>query len=119
MPTRDWLSVREAWSRALYGPDGFYLSERPADHFRTSSHASAVFAEAVARLAGIRGVGSVVELGAGAGELLTALDGLAPDLNLLGVDLRMRPEALPPGSGGSALHLAGPSTSRPATAIAC
>jgi SAM-dependent MidA family methyltransferase len=36
--------------RALYGPAGFYVRQRPADHFRTSVHASRRFARAVATL---------------------------------------------------------------------
>ncbi|MFJ2631934.1 SAM-dependent methyltransferase [Streptomyces sp. NPDC087422] len=36
--------------RALYGPEGFFVRERPAAHFRTSVHASALFAGAVAEL---------------------------------------------------------------------
>lgn len=35
---------------ALYGPDGFYRTQSPRRHFRTSVHASSLFAEAVARL---------------------------------------------------------------------
>lgn len=43
-----WRAATEA---ALYGPDGFYRrSQGPAGHFRTSVHASPLFAEAVARL---------------------------------------------------------------------
>jgi SAM-dependent MidA family methyltransferase len=36
--------------RALYGPGGFFVRERPAAHFRTSVHASPLFAAAVAEL---------------------------------------------------------------------
>ncbi|MEW2520046.1 SAM-dependent methyltransferase [Actinacidiphila alni] len=35
---------------ALYGPGGFFVRERPAAHFRTSAHASPLFAAAVAEL---------------------------------------------------------------------
>ncbi|MWA12677.1 SAM-dependent methyltransferase [Streptomyces sp. BA2] len=62
---------------ALYGPDGFYLRpEGPAGHFRTSVHASPLFAGAVARL--LCRVDEAldhpdelafVDLGAGRGEL--------------------------------------------------
>lgn len=41
---------RDAMDRALYGPAGFFVRERPAAHFRTSVHASALFAGAVAEL---------------------------------------------------------------------
>ncbi|MET9364671.1 SAM-dependent methyltransferase [Streptomyces sp. NPDC006632] len=71
---------REATERALYGDGGFYLRpEGPAGHFRTSVHASPLFAGAVARLlaqvaAGL-GPGPVdlVDVGAGRGELLTGV----------------------------------------------
>ena len=42
---------REAWQEALYGPDGFFVTSRPADHFRTAVTASGLFAEAVSHLA--------------------------------------------------------------------
>ncbi|MCX5060463.1 MULTISPECIES: SAM-dependent methyltransferase [unclassified Streptomyces] len=46
-----WQGWRAAAEAALYGPDGFYRRpEGPAGHFRTSVHASPLFAEAVARL---------------------------------------------------------------------
>ena len=42
---------REAWTAAAYGPGGFYArGEAPADHFRTSVHASPLFAEAIGTL---------------------------------------------------------------------
>ncbi|MFD7336938.1 SAM-dependent methyltransferase [Streptomyces violascens] len=71
---------RVATERALYGEGGFYLRpEGPAGHFRTSVHASPLFAGAVARLltevaAGL-GPGPVdlVDVGAGRGELLTGV----------------------------------------------
>jgi SAM-dependent MidA family methyltransferase len=88
---------REATERALYGPDGFYrrTSSGPADHFRTSVHASPLFAQAIARLAAQSGLRTVVDIGAGRGELLTALAGLDPDLALVGVELVDRPVGLP------------------------
>jgi SAM-dependent MidA family methyltransferase len=47
----EWWDWRDAWEAALYGPDGFYRRpEGPAGHFRTSVHASPLFAAAVARL---------------------------------------------------------------------
>ncbi|WP_330283047.1 SAM-dependent methyltransferase [Streptomyces sp. NBC_00588] len=46
-----WQGWRTAAGAALYGPGGFYRRpEGPAGHFRTSVHASPLFAEAVARL---------------------------------------------------------------------
>ncbi len=68
------------WSQALYGPGGFFLRERPGDHFRTSVTASPRYAAAVRVLAGRvdDALGrpdpfDVVDLGAGRGELLAAL----------------------------------------------
>lgn len=50
-PADDWTGWRAATEAALYGPDGFYRGpEGPAGHFRTSVHASPLFAVAVARL---------------------------------------------------------------------
>jgi hypothetical protein len=37
-------------SAGLYGPDGFFVRDSPADHFRTSVHASPLFAGALLRL---------------------------------------------------------------------
>ena len=91
-----WTTVRSAWRQALYGEGGFYRSERPVDHFRTSVHASALFAGALVALARRHGLGAVTDVGAGDGELLTQLHSLAPDLSLTGVELRPRPESLPP-----------------------
>ncbi len=86
----------EAWHDALYGPDGFYRSHAPADHFRTASHAGAeVLGTALARLARVAGCVAVVEVGAGRGELLGALHHADPGLALVGVDLVPRPTGLP------------------------
>jgi SAM-dependent MidA family methyltransferase len=100
---------------ALYGPDGFFTrpAEGPADHFRTSVHASPLFAGALLRL--IRAVDAaldhprvldVVDVGAGRGELLAALgalieadpaDGLARRVRFVGVEVAARPAGLPAG----------------------
>ncbi|MEU7514727.1 SAM-dependent methyltransferase [Streptomyces sp. NPDC042898] len=78
--TCQWQGWREATERALYGPGGFYRRpEGPAGHFRTSVHASPLFAGAVARLLGevAEELGTsevaLVDVGAGRGELLTAV----------------------------------------------
>ena len=87
---------REAWSAALYGPDGFFRRESAGDHFRTSVHASALFAEAVLELLRRTGLTAVTDVGAGGGELLNALHRLAPGrLDLFGIDLAARPPGLP------------------------
>lgn len=84
-----------AWGEALYGPQGFYRTSAPAQHFRTSVHASALLAQALARLAGAVGLGRVVDVGCGRGELLRSLADVDPALELVGVDVVERPRALP------------------------
>ncbi|MCX4664638.1 SAM-dependent methyltransferase [Streptomyces uncialis] len=72
---------REAAERALYGPSGFYRRpEGPAGHFRTSVHASPLFAGAVARLLcrvdtvlGHPAELTFVDMAAGRGELVTGV----------------------------------------------
>ncbi|MFF2849837.1 SAM-dependent methyltransferase [Streptomyces sp. NPDC058001] len=72
---------REAADEALYGPSGFYRNpEGPAAHFRTSVHASPLFARAVARLLcrvdaalGHPAEVAFVDMGAGHGELVTGV----------------------------------------------
>jgi SAM-dependent MidA family methyltransferase len=84
-----------AWDAALYAEGGFFRTSRPADHFRTSAHV-ATFAVAVAELARQAAATTVVDLGAGGGELLTALHGLLPsDVELIGVEVAARPASLP------------------------
>ncbi|MFB7466864.1 SAM-dependent methyltransferase [Streptomyces sp. NPDC056224] len=79
IPVR-WRAAMEA---ALYGPGGFYVrpgGPGPAGHFRTSVHASGLYAGAVARL--LRWVDAelghpegldLVDVGAGRGELLAGV----------------------------------------------
>ncbi|WP_231929816.1 SAM-dependent methyltransferase [Micromonospora inositola] len=67
--------------QALYGPDGFFVAGAgPAAHFRTSVHASPIFAAALFRLIsqvdaalGHPARLDVMDVGAGRGELLRAL----------------------------------------------
>ena len=87
---------REAWREALYGERGFFLRDRPADHFSTSVNANPLFAEAVLTLIRREGLTGVLDMGAGGGELLTALHHLDPTLLLHGVDLAGRPPHLDP-----------------------
>ncbi|MBU8857483.1 MULTISPECIES: SAM-dependent methyltransferase [unclassified Micromonospora] len=95
--------------RALYGPDGFFVSGAgPAAHFRTSVHASPVFAaclvrqlEAVDAALGHPARLDVVDVGAGRGELLRALlaqaaPELAARIHPVAVELSPRPADLPP-----------------------
>lgn len=74
------MRIRQAWDVALYGPDGFYRHERPAAHFRTSVHASPLFAEAIARLARAMEVSQVTDIAAGEGELGRVLRPLGLDV---------------------------------------
>lgn len=86
---------RTAWDRALYGPDGFYRRNAPADHFRTAVHGSDLMARALVKLVRDHELDTVVDVGAGRAELLTALHRLAPDLELLAVEVAPRPSGLP------------------------
>jgi SAM-dependent MidA family methyltransferase len=92
-PTSD-PTWKQAWDAALYGAEGFFRRESPAAHFRTSVHASQLFAAAVLRLAREAGLDTVVDIGAGGGELLGALHALEPGLELLGVEVAARPAGL-------------------------
>lgn len=86
---------RTAWDHALYGPDGFYRRNAPSEHFRTAVHGTDLMARAVLRLLRDHDLDTVVDVGSGRGELLVALQRLAPDLELLGVEVASRPAALP------------------------
>jgi SAM-dependent MidA family methyltransferase len=85
---------KQAWDAALYGPSGFFRRESPAAHFRTSVHASPLFAQALVRLTRESGLDTVVDIGAGRGELLTQVHALDPGLDLLGVEVAPRPAGL-------------------------
>jgi len=87
---------KTAWDSALYGHDGFFRREAPAAHFRTSVHASPLFAAAILRLVHRAGLDTVVDIGAGRGSLLTQLHDLDPSLTLLGVEVAARPAGLSP-----------------------
>ena len=88
-------SWRTAWDTALYGPEGFFRRNAPADHFRTAVHGSDLMARAFLHLVRANGLDTVVDVGAGRGELLLALHRLAPDLELLAVEVAARPAGLP------------------------
>jgi len=88
---------------ALYGPYGFYRSTgAPARNFRTSAHTSLAWAAAIGRLLdradaalGHPADFTVVDLGAGGGELVAALAADAPQRwTLIGVDVAPRPATL-------------------------
>ncbi|PZT72527.1 MULTISPECIES: SAM-dependent methyltransferase [unclassified Streptomyces] len=106
----EWRGWQEAAEAALYGDEGFYRRpEGPAGHFRTSVHASPLFAAAVARLlvatAAELGTPEVdlVDMGAGRGELtagvlaaLPAEGGADLAVRAYAVELADRPEGLDP-----------------------
>jgi SAM-dependent MidA family methyltransferase len=102
-----WLPWRAATEEALYGAHGFYRRpEGPAGHFRTSVHASALYAGAVARLLcrADKTLGHPLELGfvdmgAGRGELsagvLAALPSeVAARTRAYAVEIADRPDGL-------------------------
>jgi SAM-dependent MidA family methyltransferase len=98
------LTWRSAMADALYGETGFYVAAgAAARNFRTSAHASARWGAAIHSLAarvddslGSPESFTVVDVGAGGGELLVALaDRAPPRWSLCGVDVAPRPTALP------------------------
>ncbi|MFI2436501.1 SAM-dependent methyltransferase [Streptomyces sp. NPDC018693] len=103
-----WRGWRAAAQDALYGPDGFYRRpEGPAGHFRTSVHASPLFAGAVARLLcrvdealGRPGTLDFVDMAAGRGELVTGVLAALPGevgarTRAYAVEIADRPPGLP------------------------
>ncbi len=103
----EWRGWRAATESALYGTDGFYRRpEGPAGHFRTSVHASPLFADAVARLLcrvdqalGRPASLDFVDMAAGRGELVTGvLAALPADVaartRAYAVEIAARPEGL-------------------------
>jgi SAM-dependent MidA family methyltransferase len=101
-----WLPWDQAWQAALYGPDGFFTTGAgPAAHFRTAVHAApGPLASVIAGLARDQGCTAVLDIGAGRGELLSAMAGRpeAAGLGLHGVDVVPRPGGLPDVIGWSA-----------------
>jgi SAM-dependent MidA family methyltransferase len=104
-----WRGWRAAAQSALYGPQGFYRRpEGPAGHFRTSVHASPLFAGAVARLLcrvdealGRPATLDFVDVGAGRGELVTGVLAALPAevaarTRAYAVELADRPAGLDP-----------------------
>lgn len=102
-----WRGWRAATEEALYGPEGFYRRpEGPAGHFRTSVHASALFAAGVARLLcrvdgalGRPAALGFVDMAAGRGELaagvLAALPAeVAARTRVYAVEIAARPDGL-------------------------
>ena len=99
-----WQTWRAAMQTALYGERGFYRgSSVPMRHFRTAAHVSPQWPNALLALCQRvdAAVGeppdfTVVDVGAGGGELLAGLAATAPARwRLLGVDVAQRPVDLP------------------------
>ncbi|WP_131735905.1 SAM-dependent methyltransferase [Actinomadura roseirufa] len=103
-----WLTWRTAMERALYGEGGFYRrGERPAEHFRTSVHASPRFAAAIVRLLAEVDAAlghpdrlDLVDMGAGSGRLLGNVLACAPReladrLAPVAVEIAPRPAEVP------------------------
>ncbi|GAA2693255.1 SAM-dependent methyltransferase [Actinoplanes palleronii] len=104
------IGWRLAMQSALYGADGFFVRPQsgPADHFRTSVHASPLFAGALLRVAervdaalGHPATFDLVDVGAGRGELLSALCALLPAelaarVRTVAVEKAPRPDGLNP-----------------------
>lgn len=98
--TRLTMRWHDAWELALYGDNGFFRRQAPADHFRTSANSSGLFAAAIWRLIQDEQLDAVVDMGAGRGELLTELHRLsAGTLTLTGVEVAERPAGLPDAIG--------------------
>ncbi|HWJ52107.1 MAG TPA: SAM-dependent methyltransferase [Propionibacteriaceae bacterium] len=92
---RTWF---DAWVESAYGADGFWRRHWPGEHFRTASTSGSMIAEPlVAALDRYGGGETVIDVGAGRGELLSALARMRPKLRLGGIDLRPRPDRLPEG----------------------
>ncbi|KUL70373.1 MULTISPECIES: SAM-dependent methyltransferase [unclassified Streptomyces] len=104
-----WQGWRAAAESALYGPEGFYRRpEGPAGHFRTSVHASPLYAAAVARLLcrvdealGRPEALDLVDMAAGRGELVTGVLAALPAevaarTRAYAVEIAARPPGLDP-----------------------
>ncbi|WP_037667077.1 SAM-dependent methyltransferase, partial [Streptomyces afghaniensis] len=103
----EWRRWRAAAREALYGPGGFYRrAEGPAGHFRTSVHASPLFAGAVAGLLcrvdeALRRPATLdfVDMAAGRGELAAGVLAVLPAevaarTRAYAVEVAERPEGL-------------------------
>ena len=88
---RGWF---DTWIECSYGVDGFWRRHWPDAHFRTAAQ-SPLLADALLAVLDRLEVGSVVDVGAGRGELLTSLAARRPGLRLAGIELRPRPAGVP------------------------
>lgn len=92
-----WRRWSSAWKRALYGPDGFYRTQSPADHFATSvwgvPGTADVLADALVEFMKRQRLSTFVDLGAGNGALTAAM-AAHPHVSAVGIELR--PHRPPP-----------------------
>jgi hypothetical protein len=91
---RPWFEV---WVESAYGDAGFWSRNVPGEHFRTAATTGTLPVMLSGVLESQPQITAVIDIGAGAGELLTELDAVRPDLRLTGVDVRPRPAGLPSG----------------------
>lgn len=94
------LAWDDAWFSALYAkPSGLYRRDAPGKHFATAAqgipNGTDVLAAALLRLARREGLCRIVDLGAGRGELATALARQDPAVQVAAVDVVARPRGLP------------------------
>ena len=94
----DELSLADAWEDTLTGDCSFYRSPDgdPYRHFETGVAASETLIPVVQDLLAIAesfagGPLTVIDVGSGAGGLLTRLANAGTDARLIGIDLRARP----------------------------
>ena len=94
-PARGGRSWFDAWVESAYGADGFWRIHSPDEHFRTAAASGPMIAQMLAAVVDRHNeIAHVVDIGAGNGRLLEELSAIRPDLQLLGVDLRKRPNGL-------------------------
>jgi SAM-dependent MidA family methyltransferase len=85
------------WVESAYGATGFWPRNLPGQHFRTAAATGGLATLLSGILDAQPQITALIDIGAGAGELLTELGGVRTDLQLTGVDIRRRPAALPSG----------------------
>lgn len=87
-----WTRWSHAWERALYGPGGFYRTQSPARHFATSvigvPGTIDVLADALVEFMSRHHLRTFVDLGAGRGDLASAMAARVPDLFAVAIDIR-------------------------------